>query len=318
MNRFPWLFFFLLLTACGKSDKTEDTISGISIDLVIKRFDRDFATATPADLPKLKSIYPYLFPEQFTDSVWIARMRDTIQQEVASEVAKQFPGFEIPAAELSTLFKRATYYFPGFRSPEVITLTTDVDYNSKVIYADSLLLIGLDTYLGKDHYFYKGMQEYLKKNFNREQIVSDAATQLAMRYVPYPQSRTFLAQMVYYGKILYVKELLIPFKTDAEKIGYTNNEWEWAVANEAEVWRYFVERNLLFSTDIKLQERFISPAPFSKFYLELDAESPGKIGQYMGWKIVRAYMKNNTVSLQELLNAPAGELFNASRFKPKK
>ncbi len=113
--------------------------------------------------------------------------------------------------------------------------------------------------------------------------------------------------------------MVIPFKTDAEKIGYTQDQLDWAAANETEIWRYFVEKELLFSTDSKLPNRFINPAPFSKFYLEeIDTESPGQIGRYMGWQIVRAYMAHNEVSLKDMLQKEPTEIFNNSNFKPKK
>ena len=59
---------------------------------------------------------------------------------------------------------------------------------------------------------------------------------------------------------------------------------------------------MLFSTDSKLPSRFINPAPFSKFNLELDGESPGRLGQYIGWQIVRAYANRSDASLKEILN----------------
>ena len=79
----------------------------------------------------------------------------------------------------------------------------------------------------------------------------------------------------------------MPFKSEASRIGYSDEELAWAKANEAELWSYFVDRDLLFSTDTSLSKRFIAQAPFSKFYLELDSESPGMLGRYLGWQIVR-------------------------------
>ena len=84
------------------------------------------------------------------------------------------------------------------------------------------------------------------------------------------------------------------------------------------IWRYFVERELLYDTDPKLLTRFINPAPFSKFDLELDSESPGCLGQYIGWQIVNAYMKNNDVTLQQMLSTKAEDIFKNSKFKPRK
>jgi uncharacterized protein YjaZ len=125
--------------------------------------------------------------------------------------------------------------------------------------------------------------------------------------------------MIYFGKQLYFKDLMIPFKTEAQRIGYTEAQLKWAFSNESYIWRYFIERELLFSTDSKLPGRFITPAPFSKFYLEgIDTESPGRLGQYMGWQIVRAYMQQNKVSLKDLLKADSEEIFNNSKFKPRK
>jgi uncharacterized protein YjaZ len=84
------------------------------------------------------------------------------------------------------------------------------------------------------------------------------------------------------------------------------------------MWRYFIEKELLYSDDQKLIPRFINMAPFSKFYLEIDNDTPGRVGAWIGWQIVRSYMENNKVSLQQLLNSNAKEIFEKSKYKPKK
>ena len=101
-------------------------------------------------------------------------------------------------------------------------------------------------------------------------------------------------------------------------MGYSDDQYEWAQANEDPIWRYFIERELLYDTDRELGRRFIDDAPFSKFRLELDRESPGRIGRYMGWRIVEAYASNQDTGLQELLVLPAKTLFMQSKFKPRK
>nr|HRM13383.1 gliding motility lipoprotein GldB [Flavobacterium sp.] len=64
--------------------------------------------------------------------------------------------------------------------------------------------------------------------------------------------------------------------------------------------------------------RFINPAPFSKFYLEIDNESPGQVGAWIGWQMVRSYMENNKVPVADLLKTDAKEIFSKSKYKPKK
>ena len=124
--------------------------------------------------------------------------------------------------------------------------------------------------------------------------------------------------MIYYGKQLYLKDVWIPGSTDYQKIGYSEEEFKWILENETDIWRYFIENEILYSTDQKLLNRFIYPAPFSKFYLEIDNESPGSVGKYVGWQIVRSYMKENSTSIQQLMILEGEEIFKKSKYKPKK
>lgn len=306
--------------SCEDERKVEQEISKIPVEVDVTRFDQVFAEASPEDLPKLKEDYPLLFPKAYPDSIWLNTMKDTIQQEINKEVTKAFPSFEEETQEIEHLFQHLKYYFPTkFKVPKVITVTSEVDYKNKVIAADSVLLISLDTYLGEEHKFYVGLQQYLKKNFRKEQILPDIAFAYGEQYVPQPDSRTLLASMIYYGKILYLKDKLIPEYSDAEKMGYTEDEMEWARANEEQIWRYFIEHEILFDTNSNLQKRFINLAPFTKFRLQLDSESPPQLGQYMGWQIVRQFVnKNPDLSLKEVLQKEAEQIFKESNYKPRK
>ena len=308
----------MLFFACNKESKQEEEIEKVKIDFKVGRFDQEFAKASPQDLPDLKKRYPFLFPAQYPDSVWVNKMQDSIQLELNNEVTSEFKDFTEEEDQLNSLFQHIKYYFPSFEAPTVITITSDVDYKNKVLLTPEYLFIALDTYLGKDHKFYLGIQEYLKKNFEKNQILPDVASEYAKRFVPQPKKKTFLANMLYYGKILYLKDKWLPNTTDFEKIGYTQEELDWAEANEEQIWRYFVDKELIFDSDTKLSSRFLYPAPFSKFYLELDNESPAMLGQYIGWHIVRDYMDKNDVGIQDMLNTDAETIFNKAKYKPKK
>ena len=313
------IIFQLFFYNCVEEDKTAKEIDKIAVDFQVSRFDQEFAKTNAENLNTIKKEYPYLFPPQYTDSVWIAKTQDTIQQELNEEVEKAFPNFDIETKELEQLFKHIKYYYPKFKEPKVITLTSDVAYNNRVILADSILLIGLDNYLGKDHKFYTGFQNYIATALDKQFIISDVASEFCGQIVPKESGRTFLDQIIYYGKELYLKDKLIPFQSEAQRMVYTPEQLEWAKANEEQIWRYFVERELLYSTEKQLHQRFLDPAPFSKFQLELiDSESPGRIGRFMGWQIVRSFMENNEVSLQQMLAIPADEIFKKSNYKPKK
>ena len=315
---FVFTFGFLLFLGCNDGDKVEKEIAQIDTNVRISRFDREFANAKPEDIQHLKQSYPYLFPAQYTDSVWVAKINDTLQIQLSTEAEKEFGDFEEQRADLDLLFKHIIYYFPNYQIPKVVTLASDVDYDHKIVLTDSLLLINLDNYLGKEHEFYRGIQNYFASGLDKQFMVSDVASAFAQNVVPRPENRNFLSYIIYYGKILCLKDKLIPFDTDAQKIGYLQDQFTWAQANEEQMWRYFIESQLLYSTDQKLKQRFLDPAPFSKFGLELDNESPGSVGRYMGWQIVRSFMKHNDVTLRQMLSLPADEIFKKSNYKPKK
>lgn len=313
------LFLFgVLFFSCNNESKVEKEIEKIPIDFELIRFDMEFAKATPADLPRLKTEFPAFFPEQYNDSIWIEKLTDTLQHQLETEVAKTFPKDGALNEILVPLFQHIKYYFPKFQTPIVVTTTSDVDYRNKVILTEKMLVIGLDNYLGAEHHFYEGIDKYISKEMKPSQIGPNVAEAYARVYVKPPNKSSFLGQIVYYGKELYLKDIWLPNISDAEKIGYTEDEFQWAEENEEYMWRYFVEKELLYNTDPKLGARFISPAPFSKFYLEIDNESPGMLGRYLGWKIVRSYMKNNDTEVQQLMVTDADEIFTNSKYKPKK
>ncbi|HLT51518.1 MAG TPA: gliding motility lipoprotein GldB [Arenibacter sp.] len=315
-----WFICLLILTfyGCKEVDKVAEDVAKIEVKLDVSRFDREFAEAGPADVPDLKKKYPYLFPATYADSVWVAKVQDSLQVEISREVEKAFPTFEEEGEGLRSLFRHIKYYYPQFSVPRVVTVASDVDYNYRVILADTLLLIGLVNYLGPSHKFYSVIPKYIADDLDKKFLVRDVASAFTKKIVPAPTDRTFLSQMIYYGKELYLKEKLMPLVTDDINIGYTQEQLDWAGANEEQVWRYFVEEGILYDTDSKLGPRFMEPAPFSKFQLELDNVSPDMIGRFIGWQIVRAFMENNREDLHEMLALPGEEIFKRSKYKPRR
>lgn len=319
MKRILFLLVITILAAsCGKQSKTEKEIEEIPMDdIKVERFDKVFFETPPSGLPALKRQYPDFFPTGTPDSVWLAKMQHPQWRELYTEVKKKFPDFNKQTGELETLFRHIKYYYPKTSKPLVVTLINEMDYNSKVLYRDGLVLISLELYLGKDHKFYE-FPDYLKQNFEPGQMMPDVVSAFALDKIPPVKENTLLAQMIQAGKELYMKDLFLPEYSDAAKIGYTEDQLRFCQENEANIWTFFVEQKVLYSTDGKLGNRFINPAPFSKFYLEIDNETPGRIGTWTGWQIVRAYMERHPdVPLQKLLMTEPSEIFNQSQYKPK-
>ena len=306
----------LLFLSCTHDKKLPDEIASIPVTIAVARFDQAFANATISNWKNLKQQYPYLFPEGYTDDFWAEKLSDTIQLEINQEVNQVFPESTLLNEELSKFYKHVTYYYPDAIVPKVITITSERDYRNRAILTDTLLILALDNYLGEDHHFYSDIPVYQAKNLKKEHIIIDVATAFAKTKVPSPHTFSFMEAMIYEGKQLYMMEQLLTLKPKHEIFGYTPEEYQFAVDREVNIWEYFVGKELLFSTDRKLLNRFINPAPFSKFYLEFDNETPGRLGRYIGYKIVASYMKKNKLPLKTMLTQNAETIFNNAKYKP--
>lgn len=315
-----FLFFLILkfLISCQKDLKKNIDTSTIEVNFSVHRFDIDFYDFQGESLEELKASYPLLLPKETPDSIWMKKIKDKEEQELYNETQKIYKNINKIEEELTDLFKHIKYYSPKFNSPNVTTLLSNIDYTYRVIYTNSELFISLDAYLGKDHPFYNDYPSYIKENNTQERIVVDVANKIIETKSQPSNNRTFLAKMIQEGRKLYLLDLYLPSISEAIKIGYSKEKFDWAIINEEQVWRYFVENKLLYSTDTKLNQRFLNDAPFSKFYLSEDRSSPGRIGHMIGWQIVRSFMENNDVSLEELLSYEEEEIFKKSKYKPRK
>ena len=314
-NHFLLFILLIALTAC---DRTERAISQIPMDVKVLRMDSIFFHTPVEELPLIKAKYPLFFPENTTDEEWAKKQSDSLQKELFSEINKTFGDFSDQKKTIKSIYQHIKYYFPQFTPPKVVTLTSDVDYSSRVIYADSLLLIGVDNYLGSKHRFYSDMEAYIAQELDKKYLPVDVALSFAEAIIPSSRNTTFLDAMIHEGQVLYLAHKFLPTVSEEDLLKYTSEKYQWTEENEAQIWRYFIENQLLYSTDRKILTRFIDMAPFSKFYLELDNQSPGGVGRYIGLRIVTQYMEKHPDALQKLGIIPTEELFKEANYKPKK
>lgn len=309
--------FLLFALACNEDNTVESEVAKIDISLDVERFDKILGAAKADNLEDIKRDYPFLFPKEI-DSMWTSRLFGDLQQEIFDEVTLNYDNVEKQELELEDLFRHLKYYDSTFETPRVITIADYVDYRNKLILEENLLIINLSNYLGSEHRFYQNIPQYFSKNMITDQIVPEIAGKYAMRYAYQNQRRTFLDEIVYQGKLLYFKEMMLPNTSESQIMGYSDNDIKWAQVNEVMIWSYFVENEILFKTDPKLFQRFTVPGPFSKFGLEIDNESPPRLGSYIGWQIVKAFKENSDMALMDLMRTDADEIFKTSKYKPRR
>ena len=308
-----FLFFLIVISTLSCNDSNNH-----DIEIELERFEDIFFASDINSLNNVKNDFPFLFPAQFEDQIWIDRLTDTIQNEIYNEVRNSFSDFSSQKNSVQDFYGNYLKYDSSYKIPRVITLTTDVDYRKKIILTESLLLIGLDNYLGENHFFYSSFPKYIQSTFNKENIIIDIAKEYAKEAVikEKADNYTFIEKIINQGKILYFTSIMLPKEEPSKIIGYSSLDFQWALENEKDIWSNFSENNYLFNSDKNLETRFIILAPFSKFYLSIDNQSPSMIGKYIGWQIVQSFMKNNSLSLNELVQSNPMYIYNNSKYKP--
>ena len=310
------IFFtiFLLIYLLVINNK-ETKVNSIEVKVKVDRFDEVFDTLSESNISNIKKKYPFLFPSNYSNTFWLNKSNDTLYNLLKKAVTNKFKDFNEIEDDMSHFYKHLKYEFPQVKVPRIISVINNVDYENKLILADTLLIISIDSYLGANHSLYDGIPLFVKNGMDINYLLSN----IAESYIKdNNDDRTLLSNMVLYGKIIYLNKLLnieeedwVIFNTSIEKMKWTNE-------NEFDIWNYFVKNEYFFDTDIGLRSRFMSLAPYSKFNLDIDKKSPGAIGRWLGYKIVDSYMKNNKTNLNELVDLDHYTIFKKSKYKPSK
>jgi hypothetical protein len=331
------VFFLTTLLACGSgNNRNSPDVSAIKVAVNIQRFDRDlFALDTSnleAGMLKLRQQYPALWqlfaeniihdqtnpaetPEQavsgFIKVREVRALYDTVQ-----EVYGDLRWLE---KDLSQMFRYYKFYFPQKPVPQVATIVSE--YAVDVFtYGDSLCGIGLDLFLGENYPAYNPeiFPAYIRRQFQREYISTRLAKALAQNvFGEIPPGNRLLDMMLYNGKMLYIVDCLLPEVADSMKMGYTQAQIEGCVANEAAVWARLLTQNLLYSSDFEDFKKLVTPSPNAPVVFQ---EAPGEVGNWMGWQIVKAYMKRYPETTMDALlkMQDAQKFLEQAKYKPRR
>jgi hypothetical protein len=319
------LLFVGLLAACAPDDTLD--VSNVEANVQIHRFDRAFfETDTSNFSEELRRLqngeFAPFFSSQQSMSFWRHQRTVDFMVELAKESAKQYPDDNTLSYISKSLWKHYRYIFPD--APVDLTVYTYIsglDFDFPVIFVDSIstLFVSLDLFLGSDHPAYGRQADYLNTRHSPTYLPVEMAKTVMEPWVRRdPSDLTLLSEMIRFGKELYVLNKMLPDVGKEKLLRYNEAQLAFCKNNERMIWRFLLEQDMLFDQRAELKRRFTEEAPFSKFYMDFDSETPGRIGRWIGWQIVEQYMQRNPqTSLIELLQIKDHrKLFQESRYKP--
>ena len=335
MKKFPVLLFVIFLFSCHHSDIPD--VSNIKIDLKVQRFEKDFfsidTTKILQEMERLRLSYPN-FINDFMNQILGFNSRsspDSVSKYISlfihdyrfvkDSATKIYADFELIARDIRKSLQFVKYYFPAYKPPsKVITFIGPFDGYSDVLTSDALA-VGLQLHMGKNFSFYKSdiahdlFPDYITQKFEPGYIPVNCIKNIIDDLYPDKSAgKPLVEQMVEKGKRLYLMDKFLPYSEDFRKIGYSEKQLSDCFKNEAVIWDFFLANDLLNNADQNIVKNYIGDSPKTQ---ELGDDSPGNIGSFAGWQIVKKYVnKYPSISLEELMKKDSREVYASSRYKP--
>lgn len=326
---------FSTLPGCkGSDERPHPDVSDIAVNLEFDRFEValfDSDTNQPNEAyAKLRSNFPEFTECYFRNVIGLESEEDTSitrklrqvlgyggLQACYDSVMNHYPDVDWLASDLNMAFRYSNHYFPQLPIPKVRTFISEYGYGAAMC-SDSLLGIGLDLFLGSHFEFYPQLNfpAYMIQRMERPYILPSALQVYIENFLSAPGSGgRLIDHMAYHGKVLYYLERVLPDVADSILIGYTKDQMDWCKSSESEVWAYFLDKERLFESNRLKFNYLVNEGPSTQ---GMPPESPGKIGRWVGWQIVRAYMNNNTgITMNELFREQRGQtILEMSGYRP--
>jgi hypothetical protein len=296
-------------------------VSAVEVDLKFQRLDQDLFGSDESELEDVhlrwmadqQELYTIYYQDIIgigspNDAASVRNLirftRDETMRKVYAAVSEQYTDISDVEADFKEAFTYYKYHFPERVIPRISFCQGG--FYTRAFETDSAIAICLDMYLGADHEIVQQLAldafpNFLKKTMRRDYIVVDAMREwLASEfYTAEAFGNTFASEIIYFGKVQYLLDVTMRSAADSTKMKYTTQELNWCIENEYNIWKAIVDDEVLHTKDEGEISKWIGEGPFTA---ALPAESPSRVGVWMGWQIVRAYVENHPeVSLEQLM-----------------
>jgi hypothetical protein len=274
-------------TACGGGGHQ---VEGPELDLTIGRLDRALFHAPPdsmavanlkayAEFGEFHRVYiedilqgapledprlPLVLNRFVHDPDWAAAQRGV--DSLLGDMAKEEQAFE-------QAFSRLKAFFPDSLVPRIV-----------------------EWFIGSDHPVVKRLAPenfpaFMKARMVPEMLVPSALKGwLLVHYTRDIAGADVLTNLVEVGKVMALLDVLLPDTPDHLKLAFSKEQLAWCEANEYEIWRSVVGQDKLFSRKMDDIGRLMNDGPFTN---GMPRESPGHIGEWVGLRMVQAFMKDD-------------------------
>lgn len=340
----PIVLILIILSSCGgetADNRTTPDVSDLKAEIDLIRYDAALSAMDASDPAgaylKVLTEYPNMTDLYFKQLIRLHHSdRDTFNNRLSGflsddrikvlsdTVAHIYKSTDDIEKDLLAAAKYLKHYFPEHGIPKFYTLFSEFSYQT-FIFGDQegqdAIGIGLDMFLGEDFDYKKidpgnpAFSSYLTRTYNRAHLVKKTIEMIVVDLLGQAPGKRFLDKMLHQGKKQYILEQILPTEPDTILWEYTAAQMEWVKGEELAMWDFFLEQKLMYETSHLQIAHYLEPAPTSKGMPEI---APGRTGAYIGYKIVKSFMKRNPdLSLRDLIAyKDSQKLMEEAKYKP--
>ena len=231
----------------------------------------------------------------------LEKQKALISEEVSNQILK-----------LEKAFSFMNFHFPESSIPDKLVFMNNLF--SGIQCTDSSIFVGLERYVDGESEIVKSIPNDQLYQWQKDAMdVSFLARDIIQQWIQvnlFDERDEHLAyHTVQAGKVLYILQAAFPNENEAFLMRYTADEIEWANENEIPFWEYLVREEMLFENNVRDKSNFLNEGPYT---VGLPEKGPARLGQFLGMKMVKQFMKaNKALSLQELLKIEYNTILQA-------
>lgn len=325
------LVLFLIMASCHEQEaayKSKLDIKAEPYDLEFDRYEEVLFNLDTADfqaeLMKVQGRYRVFLSGDLNNPEAVQYLKDFATDPFSillyNKEKVAFPDLKQVEPVVEDVFAHFHYYYPDIELPKkAFTCITGVHPDEPPVQIiDNQLVISLDWYLDDEEVYDQiGMPRYMSLRRNKLTLAKEVAEQLYMYYLyEWRKQGQVIGEMVFYGRRNFFIEAMCPELPDSVLLGYSSDQWRWAVENEGQVWADIVGNRRLYEAGLDTYMMFFGDGPFTQAYSN---DAPSRLGEFFGLNIIRSFFSNNEVSLQDLMQRKdLQNIFQDSGYKPKK
>lgn len=260
-----------------------------------------------------------------------ALLQDPTMQAIYKESNQQFSNCLAIERALQKAFCKLKRYYPNIKLPKIYTFISGMAFNlyssndaiitkvaSDLHVSNDLIVIGLDYFLGKNPKFeLNHLPKYIANHYNPSSIACKIMLLYTQQFNKIDESdKTLLTDMLYYGKSFFLVKTLLPHTPDYLLLDYEPAQLKEVNKHKTIIWGHFIEHELLYNTKYLTKKNYIGIRPFTG---EIGPSCPGSIGKWLGWEIIKKYMKQNKLeTINSLMTCTDSEMIlRNARYQPK-